>query len=83
MGDTWENRLEAGQWGVHRPHVAGIAGQSHYAAQSVVLSGGYDDDQDEGEWFFYTGRSCAGAVNLQGNHCQLVGRGGDSGLPGC
>jgi E3 ubiquitin-protein ligase UHRF1 len=36
--------------------VSGIAGQSEYGAQSVVLSGGYIDDEDHGEWFIYTGR---------------------------
>jgi hypothetical protein len=32
--------------------------------QSVVLSGGYKDDRDEGEWFLYTG---SGGRDLSGN----------------
>jgi len=32
--------------------------------QSVVLSGGYEDDRDEGEWFLYTG---SGGKDLSGN----------------
>lgn len=32
--------------------------------QSVVLSGGYEDDHDEGEWFLYTG---SGGRDLSGN----------------
>jgi E3 ubiquitin-protein ligase UHRF1 len=56
VGETWEDRLECRQWGAHFPHVAGIAGQSTYGAQSVALSGGYEDDEDHGEWFLYTGR---------------------------
>mgnify|MGYP004704448677 FL=1 len=48
--------MECRQWGAHFPHVAGIAGQSDYGAQSVALSGGYEDDEDHGEWFLYTGR---------------------------
>jgi hypothetical protein len=32
--------------------------------QSVVLSGGYEDDRDEGEWFLYTG---SGGRDLSGN----------------
>ena len=56
VGESWEDRMECRQWGVHFPHVAGIAGQSKYGAQSVVLSGGYEDDEDHGEWFLYTGR---------------------------
>ncbi|CAK9186891.1 unnamed protein product [Ilex paraguariensis] len=64
VGECWENRMECRQWGIHRPHVAGIAGQSEYGAQSVVLSGGYEDDEDHGEWFLYTG---SGGRDLSGN----------------
>lgn len=56
VGELWEDRLECRQWGAHLPHVAGIAGQSDYGAQSVALSGGYEDDEDHGDWFLYTGR---------------------------
>jgi E3 ubiquitin-protein ligase UHRF1 len=56
VGETWEDRMECRQWGAHFPHVAGIAGQSDYGAQSIALSGGYVDDEDHGEWFLYTGR---------------------------
>ncbi|KAK3118894.1 hypothetical protein QOZ80_9BG0710190 [Eleusine coracana subsp. coracana] len=64
VGETWEDRLECRQWGAHFPHVAGIAGQSKYGAQSVALSGGYEDDEDHGEWFLYTG---SGGRDLSGN----------------
>lgn len=56
VGECWEDRLECRQWGAHFPHIAGIAGQSNIGAQSVVLSGGYQDDEDHGEWFLYSGR---------------------------
>ncbi|KAL0700930.1 hypothetical protein Bca4012_057052 [Brassica carinata] len=64
VGESWEDRLECRQWGAHFPHVAGIAGQSSYGAQSVALSGGYKDDEDHGEWFLYTG---SGGRDLSGN----------------
>ena len=64
VGDFWQDRLDCRQWGAHFPHVAGIAGQSNVGAQSVVLSGGYEDDKDEGEWFLYTG---SGGRDLSGN----------------
>ena len=48
VGEIWEDRLACRQWGAHLPHVAGIAGQSHKGAQSVALSGGYEDDEDHG-----------------------------------
>jgi len=31
--------------GIHRPHVAGIHGRDTDGAYSIVLSGGYEDDQ--------------------------------------
>ncbi|KAJ7945609.1 E3 ubiquitin-protein ligase ORTHRUS 2 [Quillaja saponaria] len=64
VGDCWEDRYECRQWGAHFPHVSGIAGQSKHGAQSVVLSGGYMDDEDHGEWFLYTG---SGGRDLSGN----------------
>nr|ADR79438.1 VARIANT IN METHYLATION-like protein [Liriodendron tulipifera] len=64
VGESWEDRMECRQWGAHLPHVAGIAGQSDYGAQSVALSGGYEDDEDHGEWFLYTG---SGGRDLSGN----------------
>lgn len=64
VGEFWKDRLDCRQWGAHFPHVAGIAGQSGVGAQSVVLSGGYEDDKDEGEWFLYTG---SGGRDLSGN----------------
>ncbi|CAH2047513.1 unnamed protein product [Thlaspi arvense] len=64
VGDIWEDRYDCKQWGAHNSHMAGISGQSSYGAQSVALSGGYEDDQDHGEWFLYTG---SGGRDLSGN----------------
>ncbi|KAF6177112.1 hypothetical protein GIB67_005100 [Kingdonia uniflora] len=64
VGESWEDRMDCRQWGAHLPHIAGIAGQSNYGAQSVALSGGYEDDEDHGEWFLYTG---SGGRDLSGN----------------
>ncbi|KAM5568364.1 E3 ubiquitin-protein ligase ORTHRUS 2-like [Rosa sericea] len=64
VGRTWQYRMECRQWGIHRSVVAGISGQSRHGAQSVVLSGGYEDDEDHGEWFIYTG---SGGKDLSGN----------------
>jgi len=64
VGEFWKDRLDCRQWGAHFPHVAGIAGQSSRGAQSVVLSGGYEDDWDGGNWFLYTG---SGGRDLSGN----------------
>lgn len=37
--------LQVSEAGVHRPHVAGIHGREDDGAYSIVLSGGYEDDQ--------------------------------------
>jgi len=48
---------------VHRPHVAGIHGRETDCAYSLVLSGGYEDDTDNGDEFLYTG---SGGRDLSG-----------------
>ena len=37
--------VQASESGVHRPQVAGIHGRDSEGAYSIVLSGGYEDDQ--------------------------------------
>ncbi|XP_014205108.1 E3 ubiquitin-protein ligase UHRF1-like [Copidosoma floridanum] len=64
VGTTWKYRFQVSEAGVHRPHVAGIHGRSDMCAFSIVLSGGYEDDVDNGEEFFYTG---SGGRDLSGN----------------
>lgn len=41
--------------GVHRPTQAGICGRADEGAESVVLNGGYVDDEDWGDVVIYTG----------------------------
>ena len=50
--------------GVHRPPVGGIAGRPNEGCFSIVLSGGYAGDKDDGEEFLYTG---SGGRDLSGN----------------
>ncbi|KAG8379574.1 hypothetical protein BUALT_Bualt07G0103100 [Buddleja alternifolia] len=64
VGETWTYRAECRQWGIHYLPVGGISGKAHYGSQSVVISGGYEDDEDHGEWFIYTG---SGGRDLSGN----------------
>jgi len=64
VGTLWRFRLNASEAGVHRPHVAGIAGRGEEGAYSVVLAGGYEDDVDNGDSFTYTG---SGGRDLSGN----------------
>ncbi len=54
-GGRFDSRAELSDVGLHRPLVAGIAGSEREGAESIVLSGGYDDDQDFGDEIIYTG----------------------------
>ena len=53
-GSTFINRKALHDSGVHKPLQAGISGSGKGGADSVVLSGGYDDS-DRGEIIEYTG----------------------------
>ena len=54
-GSRFESRAELSEAGVHRPTMAGISGSEREGADSIVLSGGYEDDEDLGEEIVYTG----------------------------
>ncbi len=49
------SRRELSEIGIHRPTMAGISGTSHEGADSIVVSGGYEDDDDQGNEIVYTG----------------------------
>jgi putative restriction endonuclease len=54
-GSAFASRREAADSGVHRPLQAGISGGAATGAESIVVSGGYEDDEDHGETIIYTG----------------------------
>ena len=55
MGSRFESRAELSDVGLHRPLIAGISGSEREGADSIVLSGGYENDQDFGDEIIYTG----------------------------
>lgn len=55
-GRQFANRADLHEYGVHRPLQAGISGSSTAAADSIVVSGGYEDDEDRGDFIIYTGQ---------------------------
>jgi putative restriction endonuclease len=55
-GTVFGDRRELFDAGIHRQLQAGIAGPPSHGAESIVLSGGYEDDLDEGDWIVYTGQ---------------------------
>jgi putative restriction endonuclease len=54
-GTAFENRKELHDSGVHRPPQAGISGSQFEGSDSIVVSGGYEDDADYGDRIIYTG----------------------------
>ncbi|WP_432071311.1 YDG/SRA domain-containing protein [Streptomyces sp. AA1529] len=55
VGQPYASRVLASDAKVHRPRIAGICGTKATGAESIVLSGGYKDDQDLGDVIIYTG----------------------------
>ena len=55
LGSTFESRRALYDAGVHRQLQAGIVGTPAKGAESIVMSGGYPDDKDDGFEIKYTG----------------------------
>ncbi|QKW31654.1 HNH endonuclease [Nocardiopsis flavescens] len=55
VGRGFKSRKDASLAKVHRPLQAGICGTKKTGAESIVVSGGYKDDEDLGEVIVYTG----------------------------
>ena len=68
VGATFKSREQLSKLRVHRPLVGGICGGAD-GAESVVVSGGYEDDQDDGDVVTYTGH---GGNALQGGGVQVA-----------
>ena len=68
VGTIFSSRKLLSQAGVHRPLVAGICGGAD-GAESVVVSGGYEDDKDFGDEVIYTGQ---GGSSAQGGGIQVA-----------
>ncbi|MEV6448778.1 YDG/SRA domain-containing protein [Amycolatopsis sp. NPDC051716] len=54
-GAVFASRAEVAASGVHRALQAGIVGTGKTGAESIVSSGGYEDDDDHGDELLYTG----------------------------
>lgn len=55
LGSEFESRDALSKVGIHGPLVAGISGSKYQGSDSIVLSGGYEDDEDFGDLIIYTG----------------------------
>ena len=54
-GSIFSSRKELSFAGIHPPLQAGISGSGKDGADSIVISGGYEDDHDYGDMIIYTG----------------------------
>lgn len=55
VGTLFPNRAALREAGLHKPNQAGISGSQKEGADSLVVSGGYEDDLDFGDEIIYTG----------------------------
>jgi putative restriction endonuclease len=46
VGTEFANRAKLAASGIHKPTQAGISGSTTEGADSIVVSGGYEDDED-------------------------------------
>ncbi|MFN1186865.1 YDG/SRA domain-containing protein [[Kitasatospora] papulosa] len=65
VGQEFISRRLAHEAGVHRPLQAGICGTKKNGAESIVVSGGYKDDEDHGDVIVYTGHGGQDSSNNQ------------------
>lgn len=74
-GSLFESRAELRGSGVHVPIQAGISGSQTEGAESIVLSGGYEDDVDDGATIVYVGQGGRDQVTRRQIHDQPFTRG--------
>ncbi|KAG6836672.1 hypothetical protein H0H93_005090 [Arthromyces matolae] len=55
IGTTFDSRDALARAGIHSKQYAGISGSVEHGAFSIVVSGGYADDNDQGDFLVYTG----------------------------
>lgn len=55
-GTEFASRAELAASGIHKPTQAGISGSTTSGADSIVVSGGYEDDEDYGDYLIYGGQ---------------------------
>jgi len=56
VGTEFASRAELAASGIHKPTQAGISGSTTQGADSIVVSGGYEDDEDYGDYIIYGGQ---------------------------
>lgn len=79
VGQLFIDREELRLAFVHRPPQSGISGTKADGADSIVVSGGYRDDEDHGDYIIYTGHG-GRATNGRQISDQSISAPGNAGL---
>lgn len=74
VGQLFLDRNELREAHVHMPPQSGISGTGRDGADSIVVSGGYADDEDHGDWLIYTGHG----GNDRGSNRQIADQSPDA-----
>jgi len=56
VGTEFASRAALAASSIHKPTQAGISGSTRAGADSIVVSGGYEDDEDYGDYIIYGGQ---------------------------
>lgn len=80
VGTAFASRAALSEAQVHRPTMAGISGNGREGADSIVVSGGYEDDEDYGDELIYTGHGGNDAATKQQVADQHIDAPGNAGL---
>ena len=75
VGTEFASRAELAASGIHRPTQAGISGSGTEGADSIVVSGGYENDEDYGDYLIYGGQAGYDPNTKQQNEDAVLGRG--------
>lgn len=75
VGATFPDRVSLAEAGIHKPTQAGISFSKFEGADSIVLSGGYEDDEDYGDSIIYTGQGGQDKVTRKQVEDQQLTRG--------
>jgi putative restriction endonuclease len=75
VGTEFKSREEVRLAKLHRPPMAGISYITDGPAESIVISGGYEDDEDFGDYIIYTGQGGQDAPGGKQIKDQEVSRG--------
>ena len=74
-GAQFPDRASLAKAGLHKPTQAGISYSEREGADSIVLSGGYEDDEDFGDVIIYTGQGGQDKVTRKQVEDQRLTRG--------